>query len=71
MLRKMTAQKRADIQWAVVRIQGAELFPNRNQALFMQSQIQQLPELRKLWDKMDNDPEYKAEIMKKYGGGES
>jgi hypothetical protein len=70
MIKKMTAQRRADIQWSVVRLLGADMFPGRNQANFFQHQKEHLPMLREQWDKLENDEEYKEQVMNQFSNQE-
>ncbi len=68
MLPKMTAQKRADTQWSVVRLMGANTQPGYEQAMIFQFAKQNLPAMKEHWDKQENDPEYKKAIQAKVGG---
>lgn len=67
MLEKMTAAKRADIQWSKVRLMGANTQPGIQQAMIFQTMKEQLPALREQWKKLE-DPLYQQQVMKKFEG---
>ena len=67
MLEKMTAAKRADIQWSKVRLMGANTQPGFQQAMIFQTMKEQLPALREQWKKLE-DPLYQQQIMNKFEG---
>jgi hypothetical protein len=67
MLSKMTAEKRANIQWAKCRLMGADIAPNHVQANIFQEMKKNLDAMKDHWKRMEENPN---QVMDKFNGAQ-